>query len=80
MFLPQYNIEKRVTEDDEEDEDDDYTFGPRPKQDDNQAPMSSKYLEIFVPFLFAGRCGKFPKILLLTFIFSHIQGTHIDGF
>ena len=38
----QYNIEKRVTEDDEEDEDDDYTFGPRPKQDDNQAPMLSK--------------------------------------
>ena len=38
----QYNIEKRVTEDDEEDEDDDYTFGPRPKQEDNQAPMFSK--------------------------------------
>ena len=38
----QYNIEKRPTEDEEEDEDDDYTFGPRPKQEDNQAPMLSK--------------------------------------
>ena len=32
-----------MTEDDEEDEDDDYTFGPRPKQEDNQAPMLSKF-------------------------------------
>ena len=47
MFFTQYNIEKPITEDDEEDEDDDYTFGPaRPKQDDSQAPMSS---ELFTP-------------------------------
>ena len=40
----QYNIEKHsVTEDDEEDEEDDYTFGPRPKQEENQAPMLSKF-------------------------------------
>ena len=34
-----------MAEDDEEDEDDDYTFGPRPKQEDNQAPMLSKFQE-----------------------------------
>ena len=67
----QYNIEKRVTEDDEEDEDDDYTFGPRPKQDDNQAPMSSELLTLTSHLV-----GVWKKI----FFFPYSRDVYIDGF
>ena len=64
----QYNIEKRPTEDEEEDEDDDYTFGPRPKQEDNQAPMLSKKY-------------RNPNFYwLLEYFFFYIHYVYIEGF
>ena len=38
----QYNIEKRLNEEEDEDEDDDYTtFGPKPKKEETPDPMLS---------------------------------------